>query len=513
MESELTSFTEKLKATSSNLNNMSATVENPTVPLVQSNGQPNYTSTEDDMEKGAAAKKKGRKKWSKFKQTRFENVGEMLAQRKELFRKRRNVSDVAFVTGLVGIILMIIHTELIVADNDYTNTSAAAIVLKVFITLSTIDLIGMVIWFHLIDLKLYMIDNGMQDWLLAISPQSAFQISLELIICAIHPIPGDIAFQWLSYDFQNESQVTVQVPLDVVLSIPMFLRLYLLCRVMLLHSKLFADARSQSLGALNKTKFTFYFIFKSLMYLHPVYVMVVLITSIFLIGSWALRVCEVDHAVLHESYWNSLWLVAITFLSVGYGDIVPHTYCGRAISVSVGMLGAGCTALVVAVLAQKLELSRAEKYVHNFVIDVELDKKLKNSAARILGYGWRIYRARKNGENEGIIRGYQRKLLKAIDNIRKTKQEQRKMVDSQVTVLEVYKNQSFISDAVENIITKQDDIEGAVETMKNQVGHIGRKLDELCRVMANRKERRDTKRSDAAGGQGHQADYLTGGDE
>lgn len=77
----------------------------------------------------------------------------MLAQRKELFRKRRNVSDVAFVTGLVGIILMIIHTELIVADNDYTNTSAAAIVLKVFITLSTIDLIGMVIWFHLIDLK------------------------------------------------------------------------------------------------------------------------------------------------------------------------------------------------------------------------------------------------------------------------------------------------------------------------------------------------------------------------
>ena len=64
---------------------------------------------------------------------------------------------------------------------------------------------------------------------------------------------------------------------------------YFYFRVMLLHSKLFADARSQSLGALNKTKFNFYFIFKSLMYLHPVYVMVVLITSIFLIGSWALR--------------------------------------------------------------------------------------------------------------------------------------------------------------------------------------------------------------------------------
>ena len=58
---------------------------------------------------------------------------------------------------------------------------------------------------------------------------------------------------------------------------------------MLLHSKLFADARSQSLGALNKTKLNFYFVFKSIMYVHPAYVMVVLITFIFLIGSWALR--------------------------------------------------------------------------------------------------------------------------------------------------------------------------------------------------------------------------------
>lgn len=44
----------------------------------------------------------------------------------------------------------------------------------------------------------------------------------------------------------------------------------------------------------------------------------------------------------------------------------------------------------LSISAQKLELSRAEKYVHNFVIDVELDKKLKDSAARILGYGWRV---------------------------------------------------------------------------------------------------------------------------
>ena len=33
-----------------------------------------------------------------------------------------------------------------------------------------------------------------------------------------------------------------------------------------------------------------------------------------------------------------MWLVAITFLSVGYGDIVPNTYCGRGICVTTGMM-------------------------------------------------------------------------------------------------------------------------------------------------------------------------------
>lgn len=33
-----------------------------------------------------------------------------------------------------------------------------------------------------------------------------------------------------------------------------------------------------------------------------------------------------------------MWLIAITFLSVGFGDIVPNTYCGRGIAVSVGIM-------------------------------------------------------------------------------------------------------------------------------------------------------------------------------
>jgi len=44
------------------------------------------------------------------------------------------------------------------------------------------------------------------------------------------------------------------------------------------------------------------------------------------------------HDVKHTNLLNSMWLISITFLSIGYGDIVPYTYCGRAIAVCTGIM-------------------------------------------------------------------------------------------------------------------------------------------------------------------------------
>ena len=45
-------------------------------------------------------------------------------------------------------------------------------------------------------------------------------------------------------------------------------------------------------------------------------------------------------------------------------------------SILVTSQGAGCTALVVAVVAKKLELTKAEKHVHNFMMDTQLTKRV-----------------------------------------------------------------------------------------------------------------------------------------
>lgn len=47
---------------------------------------------------------------------------------------------------------------------------------------------------------------------------------------------------------QHSLLKTTDVYIDILLSLPMFFRLYLICRVMLLHSKLFTGLRLISVG-------------------------------------------------------------------------------------------------------------------------------------------------------------------------------------------------------------------------------------------------------------------------
>jgi len=54
---------------------------------------------------------------------------------------------------------------------------------------------------------------------------------------------------------------------------------------------------------------------------------------------------------------------------------VPSIHSYQVICLTV-LQGSGCTALVVAVLARKLELTRAEKHVHNFMMDNQLTKRV-----------------------------------------------------------------------------------------------------------------------------------------
>uniref|UniRef100_A0A8C3NU07 Small conductance calcium-activated potassium channel protein 1 n=1 Tax=Cyanoderma ruficeps TaxID=181631 RepID=A0A8C3NU07_9PASS len=139
---------------------------------------------------------------------------------------------------------------------------------------------------------LFMVDNGADDWRIAMTYERIFFISLELVVCAIHPIPGQYLFTWTARLAFTYAASVADADVDVILSIPMFLRLYLIGRVMLLHSKLFTDASSRSIGALNKINFNTRFVMKTLMTICPGTVLLVFSISSWIIAAWTVRVCE-----------------------------------------------------------------------------------------------------------------------------------------------------------------------------------------------------------------------------
>ncbi|KAK2087705.1 Small conductance calcium-activated potassium channel protein 1 [Saguinus oedipus] len=139
---------------------------------------------------------------------------------------------------------------------------------------------------------LFMVDNGADDWRIAMTCERVFLISLELAVCAIHPVPGHYRFTWTARLAFTYAPSVAEADVDVLLSIPMFLRLYLLGRVMLLHSKIFTDASSRSIGALNKITFNTRFVMKTLMTICPGTVLLVFSISSWIIAAWTVRVCE-----------------------------------------------------------------------------------------------------------------------------------------------------------------------------------------------------------------------------
>uniref|UniRef100_A0A8D9E0L7 Small conductance calcium-activated potassium channel protein n=1 Tax=Cacopsylla melanoneura TaxID=428564 RepID=A0A8D9E0L7_9HEMI len=414
------------------------------------------------------------------------NVGYRLGRRKALFEKRKRISDYALVMGMFGIVIMVIENELWGAG-VYTKTSLYSIGLKTLISVSTVILLGLIVAYHALEVQLFMIDNCADDWRIAMTWQRISQISMELGICAIHPVPGQHFFLWQTKLANKGGELCSRwVPYDVTLSLPMFLRLYLICRVMLLHSKLFTDASSRSIGALNRINFNTRFVLKTLMTICPGTVLLVFMVSLWIIASWTMRQCERFHDDDHANFVNSMWLIAITLLSIGYGDIVPNTYCGRGVTLFVGIMGAGCTALLVAVLSRKMELTRAEKHVHNFMMDTQLTKRLKNAAANVLRETWLIYKHTRlvKRVNAGRVRTHQRKFLLAIYALRKVKMDQRKLMDNANTITDMAKTQNTVYEIVSDMSSRYDALEDRLVALEDKLGTLQEQVELLPELLS-----------------------------
>ncbi|XP_070443496.1 small conductance calcium-activated potassium channel protein 1 isoform X1 [Equus przewalskii] len=441
-------------------------------------GQPQEQEEEEDDEEDEAGRRRASRKPL--------SAGHRLGHRRALFEKRKRLSDYALIFGMFGIVVMVTETEL--SWGVYTKESLYSFALKCLISLSTAVLLGLVVLYHAREIQLFMVDNGADDWRIAMTCERVFLISLELAVCAIHPVPGHYRFTWTARLAFTYAPAAAEADVDVLLSVPMFLRLYLLGRVMLLHSKIFTDASSRSIGALNKITFNTRFVMKTLMTICPGTVLLVFSISSWIIAAWTVRVCERYHdkQEVTSNFLGAMWLISITFLSIGYGDMVPHTYCGKGVCLLTGIMGAGCTALVVAVVARKLELTKAEKHVHNFMMDTQLTKRVKNAAANVLRETWLIYKHTRlvKKPDHARVRKHQRKFLQAIHQLRSVKIEQGKLNTQANTLADLAKTQNVMCDLMSELHAQHEELEARLAALESRLDALGTSLQALPGLIA-----------------------------
>ncbi|KAK7114899.1 hypothetical protein V1264_000880 [Littorina saxatilis] len=414
----------------------------------------------------------GTKKW--------DNISYRLSRRKQLIERSRCLVDVGFLLAMLGVLVMLLEAELFL-QGVISKLHIVSVTFKLIVTVSTVCLLIAVVAYHVTRIQLSMVDDGIEHWGLAVRPSWIGCILLELFICSIHPLPGQV------YELSLHQ-------VESVLSILMFLRLYIAARFFVVHSSLVTDTATQSLGALNKVKIDGMFVFKAVMSERPGSLLIVMMGVIFVLSSWSVHACDAYMAVYNnmtiaqvpgQTLENAMWMSAITFLTVGYGDVTPKSECGRVTAVVTGLLGVGSTALLVAVLAQKLEQSRSEKYVHSFVSRVTLDKVHKHAAADVIKSVLKLWRMRR--QTSAVKNSHrtqtQGKLLQAVRRMREIKQEKANIGEAAVGIIEVNSavgdvyqiteaiavQQALFNDRAEEMDTRLSNIENTLENIANAV--------------------------------------------
>ena len=421
-----------------------------------------------------------------YQKNNGKSLGRRLEAHCKLMKNRQVIVDIVCGLALFGILLMMIETELFIY-HYIDKQDLLSQTLKVCISISTVFLlIGICINYYIV-LRIDALAAGVKDWTAVITNSTLICLFFELLVCCIHPFPGAMRIKYTSPGGQSK-----KVSVDAVLSILMMSRLYLIAKFAVVHSRLLTDTSTNSIGALSKIKINTLFVFKAAMTSSPSKLLLIVMATTFLVNSWAMRTCEIYYQedAPNNSYLEAMWLIATTFLTVGYGDKIPQSYCGRYISVCTGIFGVGTTALLVAILARQLEQTRSERYVFNMVTRIQIEKQRKVAAANIIKSVLRLRLLKKymsDPEDAKLERQFQDQLKTSMRQLKAANIQMAHVGEFNVGIIEVSETVNRISDTIDDMVEKQEEGNNRAEIYEHRMANIETKLDEIRAYMSIKK--------------------------
>ncbi|GMF11509.1 unnamed protein product [Phytophthora lilii] len=250
--------------------------------------------------------------------------------------------------------------------------------LRVLITFSTALMLYYIYLYYAAECEVMKLKNIMPPKATLLSSSLRRALIFEMVVLGVHPFPGieDVDPKWPQ--------------LVVATSLLMFTRVALVVRVVQFRNS-FNSSNGWFIGALTNVDFTATFFMKSTLKNHPTSCLMASFAALGFVAGYALYVAERFLCAFKEDsccepmkLGDALWMLIITILTIGYGDVVPRTTLGRSIAVSAGIFGTLSTAVTIAVMSNYLVLTRSEHKVNAFLKKDENRRLINDHAARAL---------------------------------------------------------------------------------------------------------------------------------
>ncbi|VDK43640.1 unnamed protein product [Anisakis simplex] len=487
-----------------------------------------------------------------FRFTDGETIKKRYQLRRKMVDLKLKVSDWCLYLALFGLILAIIDAETVALSATGEVCVCAmyprsplfifiVFVLKVFIITSTILLDILLVIYHCIEAKLIdeifdaiqisLIEMGTDYWRVGITLERLIKLLIELSICSICPVPGnenvfckntyndiqkytmkrvygnktlddqhkyfeEISIEgigtvdWPILGLNERYPHRVQIPIDVLLCLPMFLRLYIACRYFVLHSVQFQDPSTKAMASLNQISVDFAFVVRSQLTERPLSIITSTTAIFWVILAWMLTQCEryIHYGDIASSRHliDFIWFEVVTFFSIGYGDVQVQTYCGRALAIITGVVGTLMSSLLIALVARQMQLSLAERRVNQVIAESQLSTQYRHSAARVLQSTWRALKQQhlmktENGtaHRKAInrFRNEQRNLLTAITGFRKARWKLRMRLEYEDDYIAFKKSFTETQDRLSSVYKQQ-------QNLRVQLNMLSTNVDKLSVMMS-----------------------------
>jgi len=309
--------------------------------------------------------------------------------------------------------------------------------------------------------------------ILRTQPLAVLELVCTLLFFGLHPNP------WLEgykYNIKNEKFDTMLTyTWNSTFMAVSICRLWFPVKFYLVNSEYYKP-RSKRVCEMNKVENNLFFTLKASMQgsAFEIYGLFFLMGIVFFTITIRIFEMELDShpsvSCKFGNYWDTIWMVIITMLTVGYGDFYPSTVQGRGLAILSAIIGVLLISMLIVTITNMISFTYNEKVVFELIQRLQLKDEKDTYAAKLVSQYCNLFKVMKSKDqkDEKLKEQLREKFLISLcDYKEKNKQ--------------IYASYPPISN-YELINTDLDGIESSLAANSLEYDEIKKNLDELNKL-------------------------------